>query len=120
MASKILGPKSEEFALSVIQLYKNLCDLKNERVLSKQPLKSGTSIGANIAESKYAQSDADFISKLRIAIKEANESAYWLRLLYKSGYIAYPEYTELKNKCDELLKMLASSVKKMEEKEKHH
>ena len=93
MASKILGPKAEEFALSVIQLYKNLCDLKNERVLSKQLLKSGTSIGANIAESTYAQ---------------------------KSGYIAYPEYTELKNKCDELLKMLASSVKKMEEKEKHH
>ena len=69
MASKILGPKAEEFALSVIQLYKNLCDLKNERVLSKQLLKSGTSIGANIAESTYAQSDADFISKLRIAIK---------------------------------------------------
>ena len=116
MASRILGPKAESFALKVISLYKRLTEVKRECVLSKQLLRSGTSIGANLAEGVYAQSEADFISKYRIALKEANESAYWIRLLYKSGYISQKEYADYHSECSELVRMLAAAVRKMEEK----
>ena len=109
--SKVLGPKSEVFALNVIRLYKSLCGERHETVLSKQLLRSGTSIGANVAEAVYAQSKADFVSKYRIALKEASESAYWLRLLYKSGYITFDEYKSLKDQCSELIRMLAAATK---------
>ena len=109
--SYVLGPKSEAFALRMIKLYKVLCHDRHELVLSKQLLRSGTSIGANVAEAVYAQSKADFISKYRIALKEASESAYWLRLLYKSEYINYEEFKSLNADCSELIRMLAAAVK---------
>ena len=109
--SYVLGPKSEAFALRMIKLYKVLCRDRHELVLSKQLLRSGTSIGANVAEAVYAQSKADFISKYRIALKEASESAYWLRLLYKSEYINYEEFKSLNADCSELIRMLAAAVK---------
>ena len=81
----IVGEKSEKFALRIIELYKYLREEKHEYIMSKQVMRSGTSVGANLAESEYAQSNADFVSKLSIALKEANETSYWLRLLKHSG-----------------------------------
>ena len=82
-----------------------------EYIISKQVLRSGTSIGALIRESKYAQSKADFLNKLMIALKEANETKYWLELLYKSDYIDKNMYTSIEPDIDELLKLLVSSTK---------
>lgn len=82
-----LREKSRDFALSIIQLYKNLCAEQKEFVMSKQILKSGTSIGANIAEARCSISDKDFLSKMYIAFKECSETLYWLDLLHQSGYI---------------------------------
>lgn len=83
----IIEKKSFDFAIRIVKLYKFLCNEKNEFVLSKQLLRSGTSIGANVAEAQQAQSKADFISKISIALKEATESKYWLRLLNATDYI---------------------------------
>ena len=83
---------SIKFALRIIKLYKYLCEEKKEFIMSKQVYRSGTSIGANIAESKTAQSDADFINKLSIALKEANETKYWLVLLHESGTLSDEEF----------------------------
>ena len=83
MKEIVIANLSMDFALGIVNLYKYLIDEKNEYVMSKQLLRSGTSIGANIAESEHAQSKADFISKLYIALKEANETKYWLSLLEK-------------------------------------
>jgi four helix bundle protein len=79
--------KSKDFALRIIKLYQFLTDEKKEFILSKQVLRSGTSIGANVRESINAQSKADFVNKLNIALKEANETEYWIELLHESGYI---------------------------------
>ena len=107
----VLEEKSRLFALRIVKLYKYLKD-RRETVLSKQILRSGTSIGANVAESKYAQSADDFISKMSIALKEASETYYWLGLLHDAGYL--PEGASAKSlylECDELLRLLISSVK---------
>lgn len=90
-------------------LYKNLAD-KKEFVLSRQLLKSGTSIGANIREAEHAQSKADFINKLSISLKEANETEYWLDLLYETNYLSDELFQNLKNKNIELLKLLISII----------
>lgn len=95
MKKNIIKEKSFEFALLIINYYKHLSDKKNEYVLSKQLLRSGTSIGAMVCESEHAESKADFIHKLSIAQKEANETAYWIELLYKSEFIDKDKY-ELK------------------------
>ena len=87
MKKNVIKEKSFSFALEVIQIYKKLSSEKKEFIMSKQLLRSGTSIGANIREAEYAQSKADFISKLSIALKEANEADYWIELLHISGYI---------------------------------
>ena len=87
MKEIVIANLSMDFALRIVNLYKYLIDEKNEYVMSKQLLRSGTSIGANIAESEHAQSKADFISKLYIALKEANETKYWLSLLEKANYL---------------------------------
>jgi four helix bundle protein len=86
--------KSKAFAVRVINLYKYLCDTKSEYVLSKQLLRSGTSIGANVREANYAQTHKDFIAKMQIALKEAGETEYWLELLHETGYITSTEYDE--------------------------
>lgn len=89
--------RSLEFAIRIINLYKDLCNEKKEYILSKQILRSGTSIGANIRESKFAQSKPDFISKMSIALKETNETLYWLELLNKTDYLNESEYNSLYN-----------------------
>lgn len=111
MRESILQQKSIAFSIRIINLYKHLSKNKNEYVLSKQLLRSGTAIGALISEGKYAQSKADFVNKLHIAIKEANETAYWLLLLSETDYITKEEYSSMNIDCEELLKMLTASIK---------
>ncbi len=106
-----LKDKSYKFALRMVKLYKHLAEEKKEFVLSKQVLKSGTSIGANIIEGNQAQSTADFIHKLSIAIKEAFETEYWLSLLRDSEIITQKQAESLIIDCNELQKMLTSSIK---------
>jgi four helix bundle protein len=106
----IIMTKSYTFALEVIDLYKSLKD-RNEYVLSKQFLRSGTAIGALIKEAEHAQSRADFINKMSIALKEANETEYWIALLKDSKFISEEEYNSIFPKSNELVKMLISIVK---------
>lgn len=120
MKDSILKNKSKAFALRIIKMYNYLCDEKKEYVMSKQILRSGTSIGANIAEAFYAQSEADFIAKLYISRKEAGESLYWIDLLKESGYIGDNVATSISAECDELLKLLTSSIKTMKSKQSPH
>ena len=103
--------KSKAFALLIIRMYKYLTDEKKEFVLSKQVLRSGTSIGANIKESLYAQSKADFYAKLHIATKEAGETEYWLELLHEGGYLDDNTFTKLNDHCSEIIKLLVSITK---------
>jgi four helix bundle protein len=103
--------KSKAFALRIIKLYKYLCIKKREFVMSKQILRSGTSIGANVREGIRAQSTPDFISKMNIALKEAEETCYWLELLHESEYLDEKAFNSLYNDCLEILKILASIVK---------
>ncbi|HNF29357.1 MAG TPA: four helix bundle protein [Chitinophagaceae bacterium] len=106
----IIQQKSYAFALAVIALYKNLVTDKKEFVLSKQVLRSGTSIGANIQEAVASQSKRDFIHKLSISLKEARETQYWLNLLKDSSYIPESEFNNLNNSCDEVKKILTSII----------
>ena len=107
----ILREKSYSFALRVIKLYKYLYDEKREYVMSKQVLRSGTSIGAMVRESEFAQSKADFINKLSIALKEANETDYWLLLLKDSNHITKNMYNSVNIDIKEIISLLVSSVK---------
>lgn len=104
--------KSMDFAVSVVQLCRYLKTDKKEHVLSKQLLRAGTSIGANIKEALYAQSKLDFASKMNIALKEASETEYWLDLLCKTELISLIMYEKTHSDCVELIKMLTSIVKK--------
>ncbi|NLP48830.1 MAG: four helix bundle protein [Clostridiales bacterium] len=106
----VVVDKSKAFALRIIKLYKYLC-AKNEYILSKQLLRSGTSIGANIKEAIRGQSKADFYAKLNIALKEASETEYWLELLYESDYIEKTAFDSIYADCQELLKLLVSITK---------
>ena len=110
-ANNIIVTKSKAFALRVIKLNKFLCNEKKEYVLSKQLLKSGTSIGANVKEAIRGQSKADFYSKMNIALKEASETEYWLELLFESGYINETEFNSIYTDCQELIKILTSITK---------
>ena len=103
--------KSFLFAVRIVKLSKHLNVNKKEYVLSKQLLRSGTSVGANIAEAEQAQSKADFISKMNIALKEAVETNYWLRLLQATDYLSETEFTSINSACRELEKMLTAIVK---------
>ena len=103
--------KSKAFALRVIKLYKYLCGKKREFVMSKQIMRSGTSIGANVREATRAQSTPDFISKMNIALKEAEETCYWLELLHESEYLDERAFNSLYSDSMELIKILASIVK---------
>ena len=108
----VMEELSIKFALRIIKLYKYLIEEKNEHVMSKQVYRSGTSIGANIAESKTAQSDVDFISKLSIALKEANETKYWLVLLHESETISDEEYKSIENDINTIIGSLIIIIKK--------
>jgi four helix bundle protein len=94
-----------------VKLYQYLCETKKEFVLSKQILRSGTSIVANIRESEHGQSKADFIHKLSISLKEANETDYWLDLLHQADYLDTQKYESLKLDCEEILKLLTAIIK---------
>nr|WP_294925579.1 four helix bundle protein [uncultured Flavobacterium sp.] len=106
----IIKEKSFAFAIDIVNLYKILSE-KKEFVLSRQVLRSGTSIGANVRESEHAQSKADFIHKLSISLKEANETEYWLDLLYETKYLSDVEFQNIKPKIIELLRLLTSIIK---------
>jgi len=111
MKENIVKNKSFEFALSVVKMAKYLQDEKREYVLSKQLLRSGTAIGALIREAEHAESIKDFIHKMNIALKEANETLYWFDLLLGSEYIERSSIEVLRNNCEELLRLLISIVK---------
>ena len=107
--------KSKKFAVRIVNLYKYLCSEKNEFVLSKQILRSGTSIGANIAEAECGSSKKDFLNKIYIAFKEVSETNYWLDLLFETEYLNENEYNSIKNDCEELRKMLSSITKTLKD-----
>ena len=108
--------KSERFAVRIVNLYKFLCSEKNEYVMSKQILRSGTSIGANLAEAECAISRNDFIAKVYIALKETSETLYWLRILRKTDYISELQYDSIYHDCEELKKILSTSTKTLRQK----
>lgn len=103
--------KSKQFAIRIIRVYQYLTSEKKEFVLSKQLLRSGTSIGANLAEGECSISKRDFLAKMYISLKECNESLYWLDLLFETDYLSEREYASLRTDCDELRKMLSSITK---------
>ena len=107
----VIVDKSKAFALRIINLYKYLISEKKEYVLSKQVLRSGTSIGANVKEAIRGQSKADFYAKMNIALKEASETEYWLELIGESGYIEKEPFNSIYSDCQELLKILMSITK---------
>lgn len=111
MAKSILRDKSYSFALLVIQRHKIIVNEKKEFVISKQILRSGTAIGALIREAEFAESKKDFIHKMSIALKEANETIYWLDLLKDSEFIEFSVHKDLHVNCKELVAMLVSTIK---------
>lgn len=107
----IVADKSYAFAIRIVNLYKYLINEKKEFVLAKQLLRSGTAIGALIREAEHAQSKSDFLNKMNVALKEANETNYWLMLLKDTNYLSEPEFNSLISDCSTILKLLISIVK---------
>lgn len=107
----VIVEKSKAFAVRIIRLYQYLSSDKKEYVLSKQLLRSGTSIGANVKEAIRGQSKADFAAKMNIALKESSETEYWLELLFETDYISRSQYDSIINYCIELIRLLTSIVK---------
>ena len=116
MADNAIKEKSLTFAIRCVNLYKLLCEDRNEHILSKQMLRSGTSIGANIREALCAESDKDFIHKLHIALKEAKETQYWFDVMFHSNILNINEYTSINNDISELIALLTSIIKKTKQK----
>ncbi len=110
MSKSVLRDKSKKFAKDVVILCREIKSQHKETVLSNQLLRSGTSVGANLHEAQYAQGTKDFVSKLEIALKECNESEYWLELLFETGYIGEEEYKSIHNECGQIRRMLISSI----------
>ena len=108
---RFLRDKCMDFAIEIVNLYKYLCETKKEYVLSKQLLRSGTSIGANLVEAQSGISKRDFIAKTYISLKETAETEYWLELLYKTDYLSLDEYQSVNDKCKELCKLFNSITK---------
>lgn len=111
MVSSVTLEKAKAFAVRIINLYKYLCEDKSEFVLSKQILRSGTSIGANLTEAQFAISKKDFLSKTHIAYKECGETLYWLELLVKTAYLSESEFSSINSDCEELMKLLTKITK---------
>lgn len=109
MSESKLRTQSMDFAVSIVNLVKYLKE-NRESIISNQIGRSGTSIGANIREAQYAHGKADFIAKLQIALKEANETGYWLELLYKTNYLNEAEYRSLDSACASIRVMLIASI----------
>jgi four helix bundle protein len=111
----VLKEKSFSYALRVVKLAQYLKDCKREFVLSKQVLRSGTAIGALVCEAEFAQSRSDFVHKLSVGLKEANETYYWLRLLHEGEYITDSMFESIRPQTSELIKLLATSIKTAKE-----
>ena len=107
----VVVEKSFEFAVRIVKLCRYLRNEKKEFEIASQLLRSGTSIGANIKEAQEGQSKNDFVSKMNIALKEASETEYWLKLLYKTGDLTEQQYESIKTECKELLKLLTAIIK---------
>ena len=114
--SNLIVGKSMDFAVRIVNLYKYLTKEKSEYILSKQLLRSGTSIGANVNEAVRAQSTADFIAKMYIALKESGETEYWLKLLEKTDYLSKFQAESILKDCEELIKILVSIIKTTKQK----
>ena len=110
MSKSVMLDRAKDFAVDVVELCRNIKETKRETVLTNQLLRAGTSIGANIHESKYAHSTADFVAKMQIALKECYESEYWLELLNRTGYILNEQYKPLQNNCGAIRRMLIASI----------
>ncbi len=111
MKENVVKDKSFAFAVRIVNLYKYLVEQKKEYVLSKQLLRCGTAIGALTREAEHAESKADFIHKLSISLKEANETDYWIELLYKTLFLSESEYNTIKGDIEELIKLLVAIIK---------
>ena len=112
----MIRQKTIDFAIRIVNFYKYLCRDKKEFVLSKQILRSGTSIGANVRESKNAQTDPDYLSKMNIALKDADETQYWLEVLFRSEMISEQENNSLNEDLKEIIAILVAIVKKLKKK----
>jgi len=110
LGKSVLRDKSYAFAIRIIKLSQFMMNEKKEFVLSKQVLRCGTAIGALIREAEFAQSRADFINKMNIALKEANETDYWINILKDTGYIERDQFESLRTDCSELIAMLVSTI----------
>jgi four helix bundle protein len=106
----IIETKSYQFAIDIVKTCRQLVEKNREFILSKQLIRSGTSIGANVKEAEQAQSKADFLSKMNIALKEANETGYWLNLLKDTDYITESDFKTLNDSCEELISILVKIV----------
>ena len=115
MKNEVVQNKSKKFALRIVKLGQYLTIQRKEFIITKQVVRSGTSIGANVAEAECAFSEKDFLAKMYIAYKETAETIYWLDLLFESGYITNRQYNSLMNDCEELKKLLSSITKTMRE-----
>ena len=111
MKDNVVFEKSKKFAVRIVNLYKHLCNNKSEYVLSKQLLRSGTSIGANISEALCSISKKEFLAKMYIAFKECSESKYWIELLYETNYLTKEEYNSIVDDCTEIRKLLTTITK---------
>ena len=114
--NNVIVDKSKAFALRIVKLYRYLCEDKHEYVMSKQILRSGTSIGANVKEAIRGYSKPDFYAKLTVSLKEASESEYWLEILHESGYLDDKIFDSIYFDCQELIKLLVSITKTQEKK----
>lgn len=112
----VIKEKSFQFAVRIVELYKYLTLVEKEFVMSKQLLRPGTSVGANVREAEQAESKADFIHKLSIALKEANETEYWLDLLHETKYLEKSKYISIQNDIKEILRLLISIIKSLKTK----
>ena len=110
MAESVMLERAKDFAVSIVETCRSIKESQKESVLTNQLLRSGTSIGANIHESKYAHGTADFIAKMQIALKECYESEYWLELLCRTGYLPESQYNPLRNECGAIRRMLIASI----------
>lgn len=115
MKDNVLQIKSRNFAIRIINCYKYLCDEMHEFIMSKQLLRCGTSIGANSIESRNAQSRSDFLSKLSIALKEADETRYWLDLLHATNYLNDDSFKSMDGDCNEIICILTSIIKRLKQ-----
>ena len=119
VSDNVLVDKTISFSIRIVKCYNYLQDEKKEVVMSKQLLRSGTGIGANVHEAIFAQSRADFVSKMNIALKEANETSYWLLILSKTAYLESNVYISLRQDIDEIIRILISTLKTTRKNEKY-